>query len=85
MFAFISEGLVGTDFKSKHMLLVLHVWMIHKRLLKEGKPGLQVQEALFDELWEDTCSRIRAQGVNELSVQILIFFFVIVDFVCRYR
>lgn len=51
------------------MLLVLHVWMVHKRLLPEGKPGLLIQEALFDELWEDTCNRIRGQGVVELSVK----------------
>jgi hypothetical protein len=54
------------------MLLVLHVWMIHKRLLKEGKPGLLVQEALFDELWDNTSNRIRGQGVNELSVIVLL-------------
>lgn len=62
------EGDIGTDFRSKHMLLVVHVWMIHRRLLKEGKPGLLVQEALFDELWENTSNRIRSVGVNELSV-----------------
>lgn len=50
------------------MVLVLHVWMIHKRLMTEGKAGLLVQEALFDELWEDTCSRIRAHGIGEMSV-----------------
>ena len=62
------DGLLGTDFRSKHMMLVVHVWMVHKRLLSEGKQGLLVQEALFDELWEDTCNRIRGQGIVELSV-----------------
>ena len=42
--------------------------MIHKRLIAEGKRGKQVQEAMFDELWEDTSNRIRAVGVNELSI-----------------
>jgi len=51
------------------MMLVLHVWMVHKRLLLEDKQGLLVQEALFDELWEDTSNRIRGQGINELSVR----------------
>ena len=49
-------------------MLTLHVWMVHKRLLMEGKDGKDIQEALFDELWEDTSKRIRAVGVSELSV-----------------
>lgn len=61
-------GLIGSDFRSKQMILVLHIWMIHKRLMVEGKPALLIQEALFDELWEDTSNRIRAQGIGELSV-----------------
>lgn len=60
--------MVNDDFRSKHTLLVLHVWMVHKRLLTEGKPGRTIQECLFDELWLDTTKRIRALGVNELSV-----------------
>eukprot|EP01033_Poteriospumella_lacustris_P013342 gene13342-9551_t len=36
---------IGDDFRSTHMLLVLHVWMVHKRLLTEGKRGLLVQES----------------------------------------
>lgn len=62
------RGLIGADFRSKHMLLVLHVWMVHKRLMFEGKSGQSLQEALFDELWEDTSNRIRGQGVAEISV-----------------
>lgn len=45
-----------------------HVWMVHKRLLKAGPDGLRTQECMFDELWEDTCSRLRALGINELSI-----------------
>ncbi|RYG62707.1 hypothetical protein EON64_17360, partial [archaeon] len=62
------RGGVGSDFRSRHLLLVLHVWMVHKRLMQEGREGLRVQEALFDELWEDSSQRLRAQGVGELSV-----------------
>ena len=47
---------------------MVHIWMIHKRLLAEGDDGQRVQEGLFDELWEDTTNRIRAQGVGEMSV-----------------
>jgi len=40
-----TTGLIGTDFRSKQILLMLHIWMIHKRLLMEGKEGLAIQEA----------------------------------------
>jgi cytochrome b pre-mRNA-processing protein 3 len=64
-----SKGLVGSDFRSKQTLLTLHIWMIHKRLLLEEKQGgLLVQEAMFDELWEDTSKRIRTHKINELSL-----------------
>ena len=69
------EGMIGTDFRSKQILLMVHVWMMHKRLIVEGKDGLLVQEALFDEVWEDTSNRIRGQGINELSVSFLLGFY----------
>jgi hypothetical protein len=48
---------------------MVHVWMMHRRLITEGKEGQRVQEAMFDQLWEDTSNRIRSHGVNELSVR----------------
>mmetsp|Transcript_14456 Transcript_14456/g.16531 ORF Transcript_14456/g.16531 Transcript_14456/m.16531 type:complete len:347 (-) Transcript_14456:733-1773(-) len=57
-----------TSFQSTQQLLMLHTWMIHRRLLKEGEEGRMVQENLFDNVWEDTRRRIRAAGINELSV-----------------
>lgn len=50
------------------MLLVLHVWMVHKRLLTEGKRGLLVQESLFDMLWDNTSDRMYKKGIPEISV-----------------
>jgi hypothetical protein len=50
------------------MLLVLHVWMVHKRLLTEGKRGLLVQESLFDTLWDNTSDRMYKKGIPEISV-----------------
>ena len=47
---------------------MIHIWMIHKRLLSVEPNGKKIQEALFDYLWEDTTNRIRNQNVNELSV-----------------
>jgi len=63
-----NEGLIGTEFRSRHSLIMLHCWMLHKRLLSEGSKGKTIQEALFDELWDDTGNRIRNVGVNELSI-----------------
>lgn len=63
-----TNGKVGNEFRSKHTLLLMHIWLVHRRLLNEGKEGKLLQECLFDELWDDTCSRIRALGVGELSV-----------------
>ena len=73
---FMSKGLVGNDFRSKHTLLVTHVWMVHRRLsqqptgtgkVSDGGDEVQMklmQEAVFDELWNDSMFRIRAIGVS---------------------
>ena len=69
-------GLISDDFKSRHTLLLTHIWMVHRRLMAEGKveqaeKALSIQECVFDEMWNDTSNRIRAAGINELSVCIL--------------
>lgn len=42
--------------------------MVNSRLVSEGKRGLQTQECLFDEFWDETTKRIRAVGIHEMSV-----------------
>ena len=43
--------------------------ILHKRLIKEDNDfNKLIQQALFDQLWENTSSRIRFEGINELSV-----------------
>ena len=68
----VSKGWIGTDFRSRHSILMVHVWLVHRRLVQckrpESKRGLSIQESLFDELWDDTSVRVRAAGINELSV-----------------
>lgn len=51
---------------SYHNLLMTYLWVVHKALAKHGQQ--HVQEELFDTVWEETCGRIRAIKVNELSV-----------------
>jgi len=63
-----SAGRVGNDFRSKQTLIMMHVWLVHRRLLEEGTRGSSLQECMFDELWDDTCIRIRNAGVNEMMV-----------------
>ena len=60
--------MIGSEFRSFHTLITVHVWLLHKRLLKLGKQGRRIQEALFDELWLDTSNRIRNLGIGEISV-----------------
>ena len=47
---------------------MVHVWMLHRRLLVEGNKGTTLQECMFDELWDDTSIRIRNAGIREMMV-----------------
>lgn len=59
-----------SSFYFDHSIIILHVWMMHRRLRTIANKDLQrdLQEQLFDRVWEDTTKRIRAIGVQELSV-----------------
>lgn len=67
---------VPKRFRAIHGLLSMHVWFLHKRLMAESDAGigsqktanLLLQEELFDLFWNDTRSRIRSLGVNEIMV-----------------
>eukprot|EP00560_Eucampia_antarctica_P007784 CAMPEP_0197827226 /NCGR_PEP_ID=MMETSP1437-20131217/4052_1 /TAXON_ID=49252 ORGANISM="Eucampia antarctica, Strain CCMP1452" /NCGR_SAMPLE_ID=MMETSP1437 /ASSEMBLY_ACC=CAM_ASM_001096 /LENGTH=273 /DNA_ID=CAMNT_0043427991 /DNA_START=89 /DNA_END=910 /DNA_ORIENTATION=+ len=62
-----TEGRISNEFRARHSLLTLHIWFLHKRLLKED--DLWLQEEVFDILWNDSKSRIRAvDGIHELTV-----------------
>jgi cytochrome b pre-mRNA-processing protein 3 len=60
--------MVSSEFLPKQAVLMAHIWMVHKRLMSEGDAGRKIQECLFDEMWEDTSARLRADGINELSI-----------------
>jgi cytochrome b pre-mRNA-processing protein 3 len=64
-------GRIGRVFRPRHAMLTMHIWFLHKRLIEDSVDphfSLLVQEELFDVLWYDTTIRIRAEGVNELTV-----------------
>jgi len=71
-----APSLVPKRFRAIHGLLSMHVWFLHKRLMAESDAGigsqktanLLLQEELFDLFWNDTRSRIRSLGVNEIMV-----------------
>jgi len=62
------KGLIANDFRARQTLIMVHVWMLHRRLLIEGNKGTTLQECMFDELWDDTSIRIRNAGIQEIMV-----------------
>lgn len=64
------DALIPNNFHGKHGILLLHIWMVNRRLvqLPESTSRIETQEALFDTFWMDTQSRIRAAGIAEISV-----------------
>ena len=54
------------------MVLLLHTWFLHRRLIAniDGDEAYSkdLQEQLFDRLWDDTTTRIRAQKLPEITV-----------------
>lgn len=67
-----NAGRIGHEFRPKQAILTLHVWLLHKRLTSDKTEtrdfSLLVQEELFDMFWNDTRTRIRAEGMHELTV-----------------
>ena len=37
--AWFGRGMVPKEFRPRHCLLLSHIWMVHRRLIKEGKQG----------------------------------------------
>lgn len=76
------SGRLPNEFRPYHSILTMHIWFLHKRLItttlseSENSPSLVdthtahlIQEELFETLWADTRTRIRAQdGIHELTV-----------------
>jgi cytochrome b pre-mRNA-processing protein 3 len=61
-------GQVSNDFRSRQQMIMVHVWLIHRRLITEGSRGTTLQECMFDELWDETSIRIRNAGIHEMMV-----------------
>jgi len=69
-----TNGRLPRNFRSKHMVLSLHVWLLHRRLVScpledDQDENTNVQEHMFETLWTDTTGRIRVEpDVNEMMV-----------------
>lgn len=64
-------GRLPYDFKSNHSLITMHTWFLHKRLIGANvnkHSAMLIQEELFDILWTDTSSRLRAEKVLEMRL-----------------
>ncbi|KAG7379362.1 hypothetical protein PHYPSEUDO_008718 [Phytophthora pseudosyringae] len=56
------------SFRAQQALLMVHVWLVHRRLALEGEQGKIMQELMFDRLWEEIVVRIRYLDISELTV-----------------
>lgn len=56
------------DFRTQSGILLLHVWMLQRRLMTIPKEGKIMQESLFDRLWDDIMLRLRHAGIPEMSI-----------------
>jgi len=62
---------VKREFRPRHAVLTLHVWLLHKRLLADQYDhdnALTIDEEMFNILWDDSLCRIRQTGAMELAV-----------------
>ncbi|CAM9832338.1 unnamed protein product [Pylaiella littoralis] len=64
-----SEGKISNEFLPKLLWLSTNVWLMSRRLLKEGERGKKVQEFLFDELWRETKRQMRSIEVSEMMLK----------------
>lgn len=69
-------GRIPRDFRSRHAMVTMHLWFLHKRLIASNVNNgdltqdncLKIQEELFEIFWNDSLCRIRREGVYELGV-----------------
>lgn len=57
------------SFQTEHQMILVHVWIMHNRLLAEGKPGQQLNHEIFNHMWLNTERRMRfgAPDLPEMS------------------
>lgn len=64
-----TDAKMSTEFLTKHLWLSTNVWLISRRLLREGNDGKKIQELLFDELWREAIRQMRSIDVDDLMIR----------------
>eukprot|EP00903_Cladosiphon_okamuranus_P008796 g8425.t1 len=64
-----TDGKISNEFLPKLLWLSTNVWLMSRRLLREGERGKRVQEFLFDELWRETKRQMRSIEVSEIMLK----------------
>lgn len=66
------------NFDTRSYLVLLHMWMLHHKLLKCGDFAEVVDEALYAMMWEDVENWVRgAPGVEEMYVSGFCMMFIV--------
>ena len=62
--AFTSAFGIERSFRGEHSALVLHVWLVLRRLREEGESGKALAQTLYDTFQDDVEHRVHAEGVR---------------------
>ena len=62
--AFTRAFEIERSFRGEHSALVLHVWLVLRRLREEGESGKALAQVLYDTFQDDVEHRVHAEGVR---------------------
>ena len=62
--AFTKTFGIERSFRGEHSALVLHVWLVLRRLREEGESGKALAQTLYDTFQDDVEHRVHAEGVR---------------------
>jgi cytochrome b pre-mRNA-processing protein 3 len=62
--AFARTFEIERSFRGEHSALVLHVWLVLRRLREEGESGKALAQTLYDTFQDDVEHRVHAEGVR---------------------
>ena len=62
--AFTRTFEIERSFRGEHSALVLHVWLVLRRLREEGESGKALAQTLYDTFQDDVEHRVHAEGVR---------------------
>jgi cytochrome b pre-mRNA-processing protein 3 len=66
--AFYVEGAVPDTLDGRFDMIVLHAFLVMRRLRAGGEPGEGLSQALFDEMFADMDRSLREMGVGDMGI-----------------